>query len=291
MSSTAGVKSSVFFGVLVTLCGWSSAASAEPSAATAAFDAPPAPAPAGPQPAALPPDIVQLRNGGMVRGTIAEIVPGEAVTIVTMTGETRKIPFADVSYAGPAEKAPSGAVAAAAKASPAPEETDSASVTRSYDARPFAVVHAAEARVSYASEPESGTLFVRTATAQGYASASGYDELCTAPCSLSLPSGKHVFSVRSPGSRWQVEADPIQIPAGNSTLISNYVSRAGTRTALIVIGSLVAVGGITLTVVSAILRGMGTRSRTGVPCWRAPVSSSWASARSPAHSSSATAWS
>src|SRR5688572_540615 len=53
-----------------------------------------------------PPDIVRLRNGGMLRGTIVELKPGETVEILLLNGETRKIPMADVEYAGPAETPP-----------------------------------------------------------------------------------------------------------------------------------------------------------------------------------------
>ena len=37
------------------------------------------------------PDIVRLKNGGFLRGTIAELAPGEFVTLLLVTGETRKI--------------------------------------------------------------------------------------------------------------------------------------------------------------------------------------------------------
>ena len=41
-------------------------------------------------------DMVHLRTGGMFRGRVTEIVPGDHVTILLTTGESRKIPWRDV---------------------------------------------------------------------------------------------------------------------------------------------------------------------------------------------------
>src|SRR4051812_43719691 len=46
------------------------------------------------------PDIVRLKDGGMVRGVIDEKVPGEYVVITTPSGSSRRFPWSDVSYAG-----------------------------------------------------------------------------------------------------------------------------------------------------------------------------------------------
>ena len=51
-------------------------------------------------------DVVHLRNGGMVRGTISEQIPGERVVIVTLSGEVRSFPMSEVAYAGPLADAP-----------------------------------------------------------------------------------------------------------------------------------------------------------------------------------------
>ena len=60
-------------------------------ASSTSLAAPPAPessgeAPVAPAPSA--PDLVRLKNGGLLRGTISESVPGEYVTIVLITGDT-----------------------------------------------------------------------------------------------------------------------------------------------------------------------------------------------------------
>lgn len=47
------------------------------------------------------PDIVRLKTGGLIRGTISELVPGDYVMVVTVAGHTRTLAMADVEYAGP----------------------------------------------------------------------------------------------------------------------------------------------------------------------------------------------
>ncbi len=64
-------------------------------------------------------DTVQLRSGGMFRGRVTEIVPGDHVTIVLTTGEGRRIVWRDVDRVIVASNAVPAAAAAATTA-PAP---------------------------------------------------------------------------------------------------------------------------------------------------------------------------
>jgi len=80
-------------GVLVSVWTCSSVARAEERA--------PLPAEVTSPPASPPKDIVRLRSGGIVRGTIVESVPGDAVKIQLVTGEVRMIPYGETTYAGP----------------------------------------------------------------------------------------------------------------------------------------------------------------------------------------------
>jgi hypothetical protein len=41
-------------------------------------------------------DTVHLRSGGLLRGRVTEILPGDHVTVLTPTGESRRIPWLDV---------------------------------------------------------------------------------------------------------------------------------------------------------------------------------------------------
>jgi hypothetical protein len=199
------VKSQFFLGLMLGSVALSARARAEAPVAAAVASAP---------------DVVRLKNGGMLRGTIAESEPGQSVTIVLLTGETRKISAADVTYAGPADAAPSTPPPPPAVAAPAAPPAVSADANGNGNAQQFAVVHAAEARIDFVSDPEGSTLFRRSHTAgfgHGYAAlATGYDEVCTAPCNASMPSGTHTFAVAKSGGS-PIEADPIALPAGNST--------------------------------------------------------------------------
>lgn len=226
-------------GLGLVLASVTSAATSWGATPTAAPSAAPATPPAAPAPAAAP-DLVRLKNGGMLRGTIAES-GGDAVTIVLVTGETRKIPAAEVVFAGPAASAPSAAPAPALSArAPAPSPPPAAP-NDANGVQPFAVVHAAEARVDFASEPAGYTLFRRSASANFAHSngpaATGYDEICTAPCNASMPSGTHTFAVAKPEGD-PTEAAAVALPVGNSTLRAKYVDRKQTRTTLIVVGLL-----------------------------------------------------
>lgn len=51
-------------------------------------------------------DVVRLRNGGVLRGTIAELIPGDRVVIVTAAGDRRELPMSEVTYAGPVDGSP-----------------------------------------------------------------------------------------------------------------------------------------------------------------------------------------
>ena len=77
-----------------------------------------APAPARAQQAA---DVVSLKNGGMLRGTVVAIEPGKEVTIlVTGTTEARTLPWAEVERV---DRAGVAAPAASSVAAPLPEAT------------------------------------------------------------------------------------------------------------------------------------------------------------------------
>ncbi|HEY4103317.1 MAG TPA: hypothetical protein VGM44_05470, partial [Polyangiaceae bacterium] len=148
-----------------------------------AQDAPPAPT-AAPAPAAAAPDLVRLKDGSMLRGTIAELKPNDFVTIVLITGETRKIPFANVDYAGSASGAP-GAQPKQRRNDDDDDESPASGRENKRGVKPFVTVEGPEAAVNFKAEGEPVTLYRRAASA-GVAHTNlvvnGYDELCTSPC-------------------------------------------------------------------------------------------------------------
>ncbi len=185
-----------------------------------------------------------------MRGTISELVPGEYVTIILITGETRKFPISEVRRAGRAD-APANVEPPVENPDP-PETKEFPSKSRNRESgTPLATIHAAEARIAVVSAPDGSTLFLRSAAA-GYDSAnvSGYDEVCTAPCDVSLPAGTHTFAVSAPGHAPR-EADAVTLPPGRSTLKAKYVSRSGLRIGLGIASGAVIAGSIPIFVAGA----------------------------------------
>jgi hypothetical protein len=188
------------------------------------------------------PDIVMLKNGGMVRGTISEMVPGDYVVIVTLTGETRRFAMADVSYAGSAAASP--------QSKPLPERSGDDKEFETPEGakyKPEITVHAKEARLRLTSEPTGLTFHKRTSSAMavgsgGSAIAAGFQEICTSPCEASLPAGTHTLALSEPG-KVPISADSVTLPAGVSTLSGRFIDRSGIRTLGLVVVVASAVGG------------------------------------------------
>jgi hypothetical protein len=190
-----------------------------PFGSASAQTAPPAAAPS----ASPAPDVVRLKNGGLLRGTIAELEPGKQVTIVLVTGDRRTVSMDEVQYAGAASEAPKPADAAAPPAAPAPSTaTDNA-------VRPLVTVRAAEARLQLrAAEPDT-TFYVRTAVAGGtHGSIYAYDRICTAPCEASMPAGSYEMALSQRGGAVRGAPAPVAFQ-GESTLQGSFESRMGLR--------------------------------------------------------------
>lgn len=181
--------------------------------------------PPSPQPQqTTPPDIVVTHDGGMVRGTIQELVPGSHVVITLSSGEARRFASSDVRYAGLAtEWEASRAVSAAP---PATEPTQPA------DARPpnAVAVRADTVNVEFVSddhEPPAFHLQSHSARLERHA-ALGFERLCVAPCTATIQSGSHVFGL-SRGTETPIPADDPVIIERDAIVRGQYVSRSGER--------------------------------------------------------------
>jgi hypothetical protein len=76
--------------------------------------------------------------------------------------------------------------------------------------------------------------------------ATGYKEICTAPCKVSLPAGSHTFGVSQPGQP-PVEAPGVTLPAGTADVKATYTDNSGVRIAGWIVGGVsVVVGGIVM---------------------------------------------
>jgi hypothetical protein len=191
-------------------------------------------------------DIVRLNNGGLIRGKISELIPGDSVTIVSIAGKTRDFKMSEVAYAGPADKDPQApAKPEAAVSAPASEGKESAD--KSTDSKGYVTVHGQEARLHLVSD-EPGLTFHRQVGSAvavgpgGAAFARGFERICTAPCDVSLPAGTETLAIsRLNGS--PVIAESVTIPAGNSEVRGRFQSRAGLNIAGWVIAGASLVGG------------------------------------------------
>jgi hypothetical protein len=236
----------VSFGVF-TLCTATALAQNDGATGNAAFPTEAAPAPAPQAAATSAPDVVILKDGGMVRGTIAELVAGDHVTILTLTGATKTFNMGEVRYAGTASGAPSATTEAPRDAPARSRSSFGTTHDDSSRTHPLITVHAAEARLTLRSDEPAVTFHVNTASATtegvgtfwgtrssgvGTYSATvvGYDRICTAPCEASMAAGTYTLALSSGDSKSPVPTEaPITLPSGASTLKGHYESNAGLR--------------------------------------------------------------
>lgn len=200
---------------------------AQVPAAPAATDFPNPPAPVSATttaPAtAPPPDVVVLKNGARYRGTIPELVPGAAVTIVLVNGETRKLEVADVAYAGPASQEPATTPTPAAPTAEADEDKDDGSAEEER-----------VPRVRFTANVEHVKFF--------YHVKDGYKRLCEAPCSRELPRGIYRFAARrNDGDELSVASEAVV--DGPTSVVAERDRHRGLRAtgaALVIAGAAVA---------------------------------------------------
>jgi hypothetical protein len=175
----------------------------------------------------VPPDLVRTRDGGMLRGTIIEKVPGDHVEIQLPNGQTRSLKMSEVEYAGPA----------GGDAAPAPAPAVMRTNTTTIDV-PMA-------RLELQSK-QQGLTFHRKA-GSGYGAAAGwvggnnsgpvslaftstsFERLCTTPCAAEVPKGTYKLglSLRDGGV---VATEALDL-RGHMRLEGEYTSNANTRRA------------------------------------------------------------
>ena len=164
---------------------------------------------------ATPPDVVQLANGGMVRGTLVENLPGDHVTIQLATGETRVFPSAEVTYAGAA------ALTAAVVPPPPPPA-------------PRGVrVHVVGTTEALTLQQVTGSATALGGTGRGFATVQvdQFGPLCTAPCDVELAPGTYALGVslgQGPARRGDHNLFTLE---SDTTLSIEYESREGLRIA------------------------------------------------------------
>ncbi len=190
-------------------------------------------------------DSVHLRNGGLYRGRVTEIVPGDHVTVVIEQGDTKRVPWAEVdrvivaSTAVPAPPAP-GRVAPATPPVAAPM------------VGPRARVHITSSRnVILYRRPAGSTSWVQA---------------CTSPCNEELPIGdayrvtgngisasKEFRLDANPGGTVDVAIDP---PSTGGMVLGGFLAGGGATVAYV--GMLLALVGAAEANDDCYLRGTGS---------------------------------
>jgi len=224
------------------------------------LDQEPAPSAAS-APVSVPaPDLVRLTNGGMVRGTISELMPGEHVVIVTVTGETKRLPASEFTYAGPAVSDPaggsagSGGHAPSAPSAPLVAQPSSVPLTDSDSSiRPLVTVRAKTARIRFLGPMVGGqrqeglTLYLRTGSAtSGNHTASAFTRICAAPCEAELAEGSYTVGIGQKDGPAIAVREPVKIVDGKA-LVGIYKSRTAPRVLLLLAGLAMMGGGLAIT--------------------------------------------
>lgn len=209
----------------------------------------------------VPPDLVQLANGGMVRGTIVENLPGDHVTIQLATGETRTFSSAEVQFAGPAASAPSSAAQelvppapGSGLAAPTPRPiTPGVGPLPAYGvvAMPPTVhvhVEASVPDLTLQQVTGTGTAVVSTGRSFATVMVDNFAPLCTAPCDVDLPAHAYVLGIsQGQGAARRADHNLFTIDHDLS-LELEYESREGARIAgwITFIGGALAGAGVLL---------------------------------------------
>jgi hypothetical protein len=169
------------------------------------------------------PDIVRLRSGGFVRGTVTELIPGSHVVVVTSDGTSHRFEEAEVEFAGPAPVT----VAPATVAPVAPVAPQSVAAVPTPAAAPTS---------TFSTDDEALTLF--------HLGAGGYAPICELPCALTLETGPHSFGVSRDGGR-MLPVDERFAVTGPSQFLVRWHGRGGVRAGgwvLLVAGALTGLG-------------------------------------------------
>jgi hypothetical protein len=186
------------------------------------------------------PDVVRKADGGILRGSIIELVPSQKVVIQLPTGDMREVSMDEVDYAGPADEMPSRRAPAETGASEPTEPTEPTDTEPPPEEPPLAqpvTVQKEMAQLTLRADEPGLTYYIYHGATGGAVGPNAvvilhsFDRLCTAPCKANLPAGSYRFALSREADE-PTEARPsIDLSAGPSTLDGRFVSRRGTRIA------------------------------------------------------------
>lgn len=182
-------------------------------------------------------DTIHLRNGGMFRGHVSEIVPGDHVTIRTETGETKRLAWAEIDRvivaSTPIPPPPSGVPGVA----PATAPLDAPMVG------PRAHVHIKSPRNVILYRKPAGT--------------NAWSKACTSPCNTELPIGDS-YRVAGNGVQQSKEFHLEASPGSTVEVVVDPQSTGG-----MILGGFIAGGGFTVGYVGLIAAAVGAARADG----------------------------
>lgn len=191
-----------------------------------------------------PPDVVVLKSGGMVRGTISEMDPAGDVVIRTTTGKLRSFAMSEVEFAGPKERMPTGSRKPAASGDEKPKRKPMRTEPRvNADAvevnlranLPEVTFHLKMGSANFEGLGQGWTANGGLMTTAVSGSSNSYAVICTAPCTATLPAGTHRLALSLEGGK-SIEAEQSVTLDGPAQVEGTYSSNSGVRTAGWVIG-------------------------------------------------------
>jgi hypothetical protein len=179
--------------------------------------------PSGSSPTGPSPDIVRLKDGGFLRGTIIELVPKDHVDIQLPNGQTRRVAWSDLTFAGSA-KTDAARNGTATPSSPPPAQgADEVTVELEADGAPELRLHVRVGQSEMTGVAWSGGRAVGVS-----AESRDYASLCVAPCTTRMPFGTHRLALSTLGGK-AIEASEGVIISQPSTLHGHYESYSGVR--------------------------------------------------------------
>ncbi len=189
-------------------------------------------------PATPPPDVVETQDGGFLRGTIIEQVPGRSVVIMLVTGETRTIDMANVRYAGRDRSA-----------APRPPADVASTPPPLRNPQEFTVSVTAQGRTDLSLHQVRGNSSMTLVGAFGMSTPmDSFEPVCRIPCRFSVTRGTYMFGVsEGAGSVARAGDEPLSIGASGNLQVA-YETRQGVRTA----GIVLLISGIATVAVTAV---------------------------------------
>jgi len=178
-----------------------------------------------------PPDVVRLRDGTFLRGTLVERSPTRVVVLL-QTGETRTYPADAVEFAGPeAPDALPSSIPAIPQAAQIPVAAPRYGAARVH-------VRSDQPQLSLQRLQGTDTVVVFTGRHVGTAYIDQFSVLCNAPCDIEIAEGTYQLGVAQDDERAVRAGAPILL-SGDTTLDLHYNDHTGTRVA----GWLMLIGG------------------------------------------------